>query len=306
MNEFSMNRRKLPLAFIAQALAVTLTLLVTACGSSIEAVRVGDITLDREGVAALVAEATGGPVDVETIDAESAANAIDRFIRYEALSDLLNEFDVVIDTAARTAARDRLIAAGVDAGNPSLPRFIGWQSALDMVEAGGEGIRAAYEANAGLLGYDLCTSHILVTNEDEAHAVLSLLESGEDFAQLATAISQDPGSAQAGGSLGCVTLGRFVPTFERAVLGALAQGKTLVGPVPSEFGFHVIRIDEVRNVEPVAFDELDSRLSAALLQIAGLTRSVQVDDRFGSWDPAVGRFAPPAGPLAPALARLGL
>ncbi|MDG2427403.1 MAG: peptidylprolyl isomerase [Acidimicrobiales bacterium] len=306
MNEFPKNRRKLPSTFIVQALTAALALVVIACGSSIEAVRVGDITLDREGVAALVGEATGGPVDVETIDTETAANVIDRFLRYEALSDLLNEFDVVIDTEARTAARDRLIAAGVDAGNPSLPRFIGWQSALDMVENGGEGIRAAYEANAGLLGHDLCTSHILVTYEDEAHAVLSLLESGEDFAQLAGSISQDPGSAEMGGSLGCVALGRFVPTFERAALGALFWGKTLVGPVPSEFGFHVIRIDEVRNVEPVAFDELDSRLSAALLQIAGLTRTVQVDSRFGSWDPAVGRLAPPSGPLDPALARLGL
>jgi hypothetical protein len=78
-----------------------------------------------------------------------------------------------------------------------------------------------------------------------------------------------------------------------------------VGPVPSEFGFHVIRIDEVRPVEPVAFDDLGPRLSAALLQIAGLTRIVEVDARFGDWDPVVGRVAPPAGPLAPALARLG-
>jgi len=85
----------------------------------------------------------------------------------------------------------------------------------------------------------------------------------------------------------------------------LAAGETLVGPVPSEFGFHVIRIDEVRPVSPVVFDDLGPRLSAALLQIAGLTRTVEVDSRFGTWDPVVGRVAPPAGPMAPALARLG-
>ena len=78
-----------------------------------------------------------------------------------------------------------------------------------------------------------------------------------------------------------------------------------MGPVPSEFGFHVIRIDEVRPVEPVAFDDLGVRLSAALLQIAGLTRTVEVESRYGTWDAAVGRVAPPPGPLAPALARLG-
>ncbi len=264
----------------------------------------GDTVLDRNGVAALVAEASGGPIDVDALDASMTATVVDRYIRYEALSDLLAEHDVVIDSEAFTAARDRLIAAGIDAGDPSLPRFIGWQAALDVVEAGGSGIRAAYEANAHLLGHELCTSHILVSYEDDAHAVMHLLASGEDFAELATSVSQDPGSGQGGGSLGCVALGRFVPTFERATLGALAAGETLVGPVPSEFGFHVIRIDEVRPVPPVAFDDLGPRLSAALLQVAGLTRTVEVESRFGTWDPVVGRVAPPAGPLAPALARL--
>ncbi len=305
MNEFPVKRYARPTVISLVALTLAVALVAAACGSSVEAVRVGETSLDREGVATLVAEATGGPVDVEAVDAEAAAGVVDRYVRYEALSDLLAEHDVVIGAEARTAARDRLIAAGVDAGDPSLPRFIGWQAALDVVEEAGEGVRAAYDANAHLLAHDLCTSHILVANEDDARAVMHLLESGEDFAAMAGSISQDPGSGQAGGSLGCVGLGRFVPTFERAALGALAAGQTMVGPVPSEFGFHVIRIDEVHPVEPVAFDDLGPRLSAALLQIAGLTRTVEVDARFGVWDPVVGRVAPPAGPLAPALARLG-
>jgi hypothetical protein len=55
----------------------------------------------------------------------------------------------------------------------------------------------------------------------------------------------------------------------------------------------------------VPFDALGPRRSAALLQAAGLSREIQVDARYGIWDSAVGRVAPPAGPLAPALARLG-
>jgi len=282
-----------------------MVLVASGCGSSVEAVRVGDTTLDRDGVAALVAEASGGPVDVDAVDASTAAAVVDRYVRYEALSDLLAEHDVVVDADARAAARDRLIAAGIDAGDPSLPRFVGWQAALDVVEAGGPGIRAAYESNAHLLGHELCTSHILVSYEDDARTIIQLLDDGGDFAELATSVSQDPGSGQAGGSLGCVALGRFVPTFERATLGALAAGETLVGPVPSEFGFHVIRIDEVRPVTPLAFDDLGSRRSAALLQIAGLTRTVEVEARFGTWDPVVGRVAPPEGPLSPSLAGLG-
>jgi hypothetical protein len=283
---------------------LVVAVVASACGSSVVAVRVGDSTLDRDGVAALVAEVTGRSSDA-TIDATTTAGVVDRFVQYEALVDLLAYHDVVATPEERSTARDRLLAAGMDPGDPSLPRLIGWQAALDLVEAGGPGVGAAYEAHVGLLSYELCTSHILVSAEDDAHAVIHLLDTGGDFAALAVSVSQDPGSGQSGGSLGCVPLGAFVPTFERAVLGALAEGLSLVGPVPSQFGFHVIRIDEVRTVDPVPFEALGQRASAALLQVAGLSREVQVDARYGIWDRAVGRVAPPAGPLAPALARLG-
>jgi hypothetical protein len=283
---------------------LVVAVVASACGSSVVAVRVGDSTLDRDGVAALVAEVTGRSSDA-TIDATTTAGVVDRFVQYEALVDLLAYYDVVVTPEERSTARDRLLAAGMDPGDPSLPRLIGWQAALDLVEAGGPGVGAAYEAHVGLLSYELCTSHILVSAEDDAHAVIHLLDTGGDFAALAVSVSQDPGSGQSGGSLGCVPLGAFVPTFERAVLGALAEGLSLVGPVPSQFGFHVIRIDEVRTVDPVPFEALGQRASAALLQVAGLSREVQVDARYGIWDRAVGRVAPPAGPLAPALARLG-
>ena len=283
---------------------LAVAVVASACGSSVVAVRVGDSTLDRDGVAALVAEVTGRSSDA-TIDATTTAGVVDRFVQYEALVDLLAYHDVVATPEERSTARDRLLAAGMDPGDPSLPRLIGWQAALDLVEAGGPGVGAAYEAHVGLLSYELCTSHILVSAEDDAHAVIHLLDTGGDFAALAVSVSQDPGSGQSGGSLGCVPLGAFVPTFERAVLGALAEGLSLVGPVPSQFGFHVIRIDEVRTVDPVPFEALGQRASAALLQVAGLSREVQVDARYGIWDRAVGRVAPPAGPLAPALARLG-
>ena len=285
-------------------LLLVVAVVASACGSSVVAVRVGDSTLDRDGVADLVAEVTGTSF-AATVDAATTAGVVDRFVQYEALVDLLAGYDVVATSDERSAARDRLLAAGMDPGDLSLPRLIGWQAALDLVEAGGPGVRAAYEAHVGLLSYELCTSHILVSLEDDAHGVIHLLDTGADFAALAVAVSQDPGSGQAGGSLGCVPLGAFVPTFERAVLGALAEGLSLIGPVPSQFGFHVIRVDEVRTVDPVPFDALGPRRSAALLQAAGLSREIQVDARYGIWDSAVGRVAPPAGPLAPALARLG-
>ncbi len=96
--------------------------------------------------------------------------------------------------------------------------------------------------------------------------------------------------------MGCVPLGSFVPNYERAALGALRDGETFVGPVPSQFGFHVIRVDEVAQVTPVAFDDLGDRVLTVALQLGTLTRSVEVDGRYGTWDSTVGRMVPLDGP----------
>jgi hypothetical protein len=58
----------------------------------------------------------------------------------------------------------------------------------------------------------------------------------------------------------------------------------------------VIRIDEVRTVDPASFDDLGGRASMVLLGIASMTRDVSIDGRFGTWDPVVGRVSPPAAP----------
>ena len=190
-----------PLSF-GRLLTVALVLLVvTACGSTTVAVRVGASTLDRDAVATLVSEVTGQPAG-ENLDAVVAAGVGDRYVRYEALVDLLAENGVVVTDDDQAAARDRLLAAGIDPGDPTLPRISRWQAALDLVEVGVPGVQAAYDGNAALLGHDLCTSHILVSEEDDAHAVLHLLGQGEDFAILAGNVSQDPGSGQNGGVLG--------------------------------------------------------------------------------------------------------
>ena len=89
---------------------------------------------------------------------------------------------------------------------------------------------------------------------------MDLLESGQKFEELALTFSTDPGSGSNGGSLGCVPLGAFVPSFERAALGAIKASKELVGPVASGFGFHVIRIDKISAVESTSFQQLGQRL----------------------------------------------
>ncbi len=92
--------------------------------------------------------------------------------------------------------------------------------------------------------------HILVASEDEAKKVLARLKGGEDFAKVAGEVSKDPGSK--GGDLGWFTKDRMVPEFGDAA-AKLKPGE-LSEPVKSQFGWHIIKLDETR---PKTFPPLD-------------------------------------------------
>ncbi len=88
----------------------------------------------------------------------------------------------------------------------------------------------------------LCSNHILLETEDDAAATLERFEAGEDFAALAIELSTGP-SGPGGGDLGCVVRGQFVPEYEEAAYAASAGD--VIGPVQTDFGFHVIQIESV-------------------------------------------------------------
>ena len=88
-------------------------------------------------------------------------------------------------------------------------------------------------------------SHILVATEDEAKAIEAQLKDGGDFAAIAKEKSTDPGSGAQGGSLGWFGAGQMVPEFQAAV-ETLKPGE-ISAPVQSQFGWHIVRLDEVRD-----------------------------------------------------------
>lgn len=97
-------------------------------------------------------------------------------------------------------------------------------------------------------------SHVLIpfgVNKDsakaEANTVFAKAKKGEDFAQLARTYSKDPGSAQQGGDLNYFAKGRMVPEFDSAVFAASAG--SIVGPVETQFGYHIIKVTEKLSVE---------------------------------------------------------
>ncbi len=111
-----------------------------------------------------------------------------------------------------------------------------------------------------------CIRHILFSpdEEEEAGEIKDELDDGGDFEELARENSQDPGSAEQGGELGCNPEGGFVPEFDEAAFDA--EEGDIVGPVETEFGFHVIEVTEIQEEEEVPFEEAAPEIEEQLSQ----------------------------------------
>jgi foldase protein PrsA len=137
--------------------------------------------------------------------------------------------------------------------------------------------------------------HILVGSEEEARTVLDELEEGADFADLAAEYSEDTGSGAQGGDLGSAPRGAYVPEFDDAVWGA--QIGTLVGPIETQFGFHLIEVTDEEETPASELDvqqleELVGEQLAALVGGAFQEAEVDVDPAFGRWDPEATAVVP--------------
>ena len=96
--------------------------------------------------------------------------------------------------------------------------------------------------------------HVLLETEDQAKAVISDLRSGIAFDELAKTKSKDPSAKQNGGDLGFFTKGEMVPAFADAAF-AMSPGDVTTTPVKTQFGWHVIKVEERRQTSAPSFDE---------------------------------------------------
>ena len=113
--------------------------------------------------------------------------------------------------------------------------------------------------------------HILVETEAQAQAAMARLRGGEDFAKVAREISTDKGSGANGGDLGWFGRGRMVPPFEQAAFGA-PLGE-VVGPVKSDFGYHLIQVQERRAAVTSGFEEVKQAVKMRLAAERGATQA---------------------------------
>ncbi len=173
-----------------------------------------------------------------------------------------------------------LLAAEASAGPDSDPLAVklhlenerrGALAALVVQEQVGDAIpeaeiEAAYAAQVAAFqpAKEFNAAHILVATEAEATDLKAQIDAGGDFAELAAEHSTDPGSGPQGGALGWFGAGQMVPEFETAVAG-LEPG-AVSAPVETQFGWHVIKLVEVRDTAPPPLAQIRPEIENALRQ----------------------------------------
>lgn len=190
-------------------------------------------------------------------------------------------------------------------------RLIALQQGLSEALVGevtDEDVQAFYDENQDTqFGPTVSARHILVEESATARDALSRLDGGEDFAAVAAELSIDP-SAQEGGDLGEIPRGQTVPEFEEAAYAA--EVGDVVGPVETQFGFHLIEVTE-RNEEGQTLEEAEDEIRTQLVGQQSQTAigeflaergdTVDVNPRFGTWDAEANQVVPsePLGGVQP-------
>lgn len=114
-------------------------------------------------------------------------------------------------------------------------------------------------------GKEYHTRHILVENEADAKQIIADIKKGKKFEDIAKAKSKDPGSAPNGGDLDWATAASYVPEFSQAMV-KLGKGQMTQEPVKTQFGWHVIRVDDIRDAQLPKLEEVKPQIAQQLQQ----------------------------------------
>jgi peptidyl-prolyl cis-trans isomerase C len=143
-------------------------------------------------------------------------------------------------------------------------------------------LKKEYDKIAGEAPNEYKVRHILVATEEEAKTLLTDLEKGKSFAELAKAKSTDTGSAKNNGELGWVNRQKVALPFAEA-LEKLKKGERTTTPVKTEFGWHIIQVDDIRTMQLPSFETVKDRLKNMLQgqqmqeYITGLKKTAKIE-----------------------------
>jgi peptidyl-prolyl cis-trans isomerase C len=145
--------------------------------------------------------------------------------------------------------------------------------------------RAEYETEVGLLAHqEYHVNHILVATEGFARKLIAELEKGANFSDVAKRESMDPSKTN-GGDIGWLTPDRIMKPFADAMV-ALKKGEYTHKPVQTQYGWHIIRVEEIRDVQPPTFDQVHQRLDQVVQNKKfkaysdGLMKNAQIEKKL--------------------------
>ena len=145
--------------------------------------------------------------------------------------------------------------------------------------------RAEYETQVGLLAHqEYHVAHILVATEGFARKIIGELEKGANFSEVAKRESMDPSKTN-GGDIGWLTPDRIMKPFADAMV-ALKKGEYTHKPVQTQYGWHIIRVDDIRDVTPPSFDQVHQRLDQVVqakkfkAYTDGLMKNAQIEKKL--------------------------
>jgi parvulin-like peptidyl-prolyl isomerase len=318
-------------------LLCVLMLGAAACstGGSAVAATVGDTeitaaeveeTYARRAEAPPVASELAGD-DAEGADPNLQASVLTTLIRTEILQQAAEERGIEVSDEQRSEQRAAIVeqAGGEEALQEVLAQSnvsdeelqanltdqaIQSQISDDLAsEVTDEEVETAFEQDPqGQYGEKVDVRHILTETEDAANDAIERIEDGEEFSAVAEEVSTDPGSAAQGGELGPLSKGMTVEAFDEAAFSA--EVGELVGPVETDFGFHVIEVTE--EVPAAELSEVEGEIRDMLAQskftqyITDFANNleIEVDPAYGTWDAQQLAVTPPAPSEAPSAPQL--
>ena len=129
-----------------------------------------------------------------------------------------------------------------------------------------EGLRSLYERTKSQMGGEeqIKARHILLNTEDKAIELIAILKKGAEFSEIASKHSTGP-SAASGGDLGWFGKGQMVPAFSKAAF-SLNPGEIVNQPVKTQFGWHIILVEDRKSAKPPSFDEARGQLASQMTQ----------------------------------------
>jgi peptidyl-prolyl cis-trans isomerase C len=139
-------------------------------------------------------------------------------------------------------------------------------------------------------GMEFHARHILVDSEDEAKKLIAQIKNGAKFEDLAKKSSKDTGSAENGGDLDWAKPSAYVPEFSTALQG-LKKGQMTDTPVKTQFGYHIIRLEDTRAAQFPGFDEVKEKVKQQLQQVKlqeyeeKLRKAAKTDYKFAAEQP---------------------